>query len=83
MTQTTKRLQELIKQYEAIQKEYKIVKEKLDNAQAERDRVGQEELQLSKQILEVIGVDTNNFRGGLYNFTDYILPFLKTLGDKR
>lgn len=70
-------LKELIVQYENHLKEYPKSKKILEEVEFKHSELSQHGLQLSKAILEKIGMDTDNFRGGMYNFPDEILPFLK------
>lgn len=75
-------LKHLLKEYEESNKKCdKSYKEQQD-AELEHRNNKSDNLQISKAILEEIGFDTNNFHGGLYNFTDEILPFLKKVCDE-
>lgn len=76
------KLRHLLDLYEANKKEYEIVKEKSEQAEFIRSKVSQEGLQLSKQILEHMGFNTDAFVGGIYNFPDMIIPFLRRTSEE-
>ena len=78
-----KQLKELIESYERLGRQYKVAKDNADKYERIRSDIGQDHLQTSKKILELLGMDTDNFRGGIYNFTDEILKFLKEFTNER
>ena len=79
---TNEVLSQLIKEYKMIQAACDRLKPIAEKADSDYRNARQQELEASKQILEAIGFDTDNFRGGIYNFTDEILPFLEEVTKK-
>ena len=76
MIDKKQKLKELIESYERLGKQYEVAKKEADKTDRIRSELAQDHLETSKAILELLGMDTDNFRGGIYNFTDEILNFL-------
>ena len=74
-------LKKLLVEYHELAADYIVMKKKADDFETQRGEIAHNHLEKSKEILEYIGMDTNSFKGGLYNFTDAILEFLNSVAE--